>query len=258
MRKLLALLCTVPAAWSGHLAAQGASPPAQPKIICCNDAAGRKVCSDFMPPACQGRAHEERDPKGFVIKRNEAPLTEEQLAFRQAELARKEEEKKKKVEEHRRALAVLATYSSEKDVDATRDRALAEVAAAIAQTKSRLDEANKQKKVLDREREFYKGTAMPADFKAQLRDNEKELTAQQTALSAKTRETEEIRIKFAAEKKLYLQLTGKGVDPSLLPPPKVVTQAAPLPSNAPPSTPSPATPAGTAPTTPNGKPDGKT
>lgn len=254
MRKLLALLCTVPAAWSGHSAAQqAASPPAQPKIICCNDPAGRKVCSDFMPPACQGRAHEERDTKGFIIKRNEAPLTEEQVALRQAEQARKEEEKRKKVEEHRRALAVLATYSSEKDIDATRDRALAEVAAAIAQTKSRLDEANKQKKVLDREREFYKGTAMPPDFKAQLRDNEKELAAQQAALSAKTREIEEIRLKFAAEKKLYLQLTGKGADPSLLPPPKVVTQAAPLPSTAPPT---PAAPAGTAPT-PSGKPEGK-
>ena len=66
--------------FSSALLAQGAA--AQTRIFCCDDANGRKVCGDFLPPACQGRAYEERDNRGFVSKKVEAPLTAEQQARR--------------------------------------------------------------------------------------------------------------------------------------------------------------------------------
>jgi hypothetical protein len=103
MRLISALLLI-----SSALLAQGAA--AQIRIFCCDDATGKKVCGDFLPPACQGRAYEERDNRGFVSKKVEAPLTAEQQARRDAELAKKEEEKKKSAEDRRRSVALLATY----------------------------------------------------------------------------------------------------------------------------------------------------
>ena len=202
MRLISALLfvCSV-------VLAQGAA--AQIRIYCCNDANGRKVCGDFLPPACQGRAYEERDNRGFVSKTVDAPLTAEQQARRDAEMAAKEEAKKKAGEERRRTLALLSTYSSEKDINSARDRALAVIDKNLKQAQQRLEEANKKKTKLDGDKEFYKGKPLPASVTADVRDNEKEIKAQQATVDEKVKEMEEVRSRFAAEKKRYLELTGK-------------------------------------------------
>ena len=175
MRLIPALLFASSALFAGGAAAQV-------RIYCCDDANGRKVCGDFLPPACQGRAYEERDNRGFVSKMVEAPLTEEQLARREAEKVKKEEEAKKAGEERRKVLALLSTYSSEKDITAARDRALAQVEQNLKQSQQRLEEAKKKKQKLDGEQEFYKGKALPGPVKAEIRENEKELKAQQAAV----------------------------------------------------------------------------
>ncbi|MCX7166417.1 MAG: hypothetical protein NTV11_09095 [Rhodocyclales bacterium] len=182
---------------------------AQTRIYCCDDAKGRKVCGDFLPAECQGRAYEERDSRGFVSKTVEAPLSAEQQARRDAEKAKKEEEKKKAGEDRRRTLALLSTYSSEKDINSARDRALAEVEKNMKQAQQRLEEANKKKQKIDSDKEFYKGKPVPDQVKAEIRDNEKEIKAQQAAVEGKAKEMEEVRNRFAEEKKRYLELTGK-------------------------------------------------
>lgn len=185
------------------------SAAAQTRIYCCNDAKGRKVCGDFLPAECHGRAYEERDNRGFVSKTVEAPLSAEQQARRDAEALKKQEEVKQAAEERRRTLALLATYSSDKDILAARDRALAELQKNIKQAQQRLDEADKKKKKLDSDKEFYRGKPLPDQVKADIRDNEKEIAAQKAAVAAKTKEAEEVRARFDEERKRYLELTGK-------------------------------------------------
>jgi hypothetical protein len=192
---------------SSTLLAQGAT--AQTRIFCCDDANGRKVCGDFLPAACQGRAYEERDNRGFVSKTVEAPLTAEQQARRDADASRKEADAKKAAEERRRTLALLSTYSSEKNIDSVRDRNLAEIDKSIAEAQKRLEEARKKKQKLDSDKEFYKGKPLPDSVKSQVRDNDKEIEAHQTTIAAKTKEKEEVRSRFADEKRRYLELTGK-------------------------------------------------
>jgi len=211
---------------------------AQIRIFCCDDADGRKVCGDFLPPACQGRAYEERDNRGFVSKTVEAPLTEAQQARRDAEKAKKAEEQKKAGEERRRTLALLSTYSSEKDINSARDRSLAEIEKNRKESQQRLDEANKKKQTLDSDKEFYKGKAIPEQVKAQIRDNEKEIKAQQAAVDARNKEMEEVRQRFAEEKKRYLELTGKkstDVAPAPAAAPSPAPAAAPAPAPAKPA-----------------------
>lgn len=202
MRLISALLFV-----SSAILASGAL--AQSRIYCCNDADGRKVCGDFLPSACQGRAYEERDNRGFVSKVVEAPLTPQQQAQRDAELAKQEEVAKKAAEERRKTLALLSTYSSGKDIDSARDRALEELKNNMDQAQHRLDEANKTRKKLEADKEFYKGKPLPSSVQADFRDNDKEIKAQQAAVAAKLKEMEEVRERFADEKKRYLELTGK-------------------------------------------------
>jgi hypothetical protein len=199
-----------------------------------------------LPTACQGRAYEERDNRGFVSKIVEAPLTEQQQARRDAEKAKKEDEKKKAGEERRRTLALLSTYSSPKDIDSARDRSLAEIEKNRKESQQRLEEANKKKKALDNDKEFYKGKPIPEQVKAQIRDNEKEIAAQQAAVDARLKEMEEVRQRFAEEKKRYLELTGKkstdvAPAPAASPAPSAVP--APAPAVAPAAAPAPAKPA---------------
>ena len=238
MRLISALLLAVTS-----LAALDAT--AQMRIFCCDDANGRKVCGDFLPAACQGRAYEERDNRGFVSKTVEAPLTEQQQARRDAEKAKKEEEKKKAAEERRRTLALLSTYSSEKDINTARDRSLAEIEKNRKESQQRLEEANKKKKALETDKEFYKGKVVPEQVKAQIRDNEKEIKAQQAAVDARLKEMEEVRTRFAEERKRYLELTGKkSTEVESVPAPGTPAAAtAPAPAAAPTAAPAAATPA---------------
>lgn len=185
------------------------SAAAQTRIFCCDDASGRKVCGDFLPEPCQGRAYEERDNRGFVSKMVDAPLTAEQQARRDAEKTKKEEDKKKAAEERRRTLALLSTYSSEKDIIFARDRQLAEVDKNLKESQQRLEDARKKKIKLDSDKEFYKGKPLPYQVKAQITDNEKEVKAQQAAVEARIRDMDDIRTRFDEEKRRYLELTGK-------------------------------------------------
>ena len=229
MRLITALLFVSPA-----LLTLDAS--AQTRIYCCDAADGRKVCGDFLPTACQGRAYEERDNRGFVSKKVEAPLTAEQQARRDAEMAKKEAEAKLAAEERRRTLALLSTYSSEKNIDAVRDRNLAEIDKSIQEAEKRLDEAQKKKQKLDGEKDFYKGKPLPDSLKSQLLESGKEIKAHQKTIESKTKEKEEVRNRFAEEKKRYLELTGKRPTES----PATTTQVV-VPSPATDSTAEPAT-----------------
>lgn len=196
------------------------------QIFCCDDANGRKICGDFLPDVCQSRAYEVRDSKGYVMRTVEAPLTPEQHTRRLAENARKAEEQKKALEERRRTQALLSTYSSDTDIDRARDRELAETDKAMAQAQKRLDEALQKSKKLDSEKEFYKGKALPANVKGQIRDNDAQIKTQKDNVEARLKDKDDIRAKYAEEKKRYLELTGKKATPVVVAPTPVSDPAA--------------------------------
>jgi len=202
----------------------GVAAPGQ--IYCCDDANGRKACGDFLPDACQSRAYEIRDSRGFVSRKIEAPLTAEQQARRLADNARKAEEQKRVTEERRRTQALLSTYASPADIDRARDRELAEADKSQQQAQQRLDEATQKSAKIEREKEFYKGKALPPQVKAQIRDNEAQIKAQQAAVASKLKEKDEIGVKYAEEKRRFIELTGKkstATTPSLAQPPALAS-----------------------------------
>jgi len=185
------------------------SPGWAAKSFCCNDEKGSQTCGDILPQECYGRAYREISERGTVLHRIEAPLTAAQKELRDAEAKRKKEEERTAIEERRKNLALLNIYSSEKDLDFMRERALADIDSARRQAQGRHKEALLEKRKLDNEAEFYKKKTLPHELQAQMRSNDIEIQAQQAAMAAKEKELEAVRARFAEDKKRYIELLRK-------------------------------------------------
>jgi hypothetical protein len=188
------------------LAAAPAS--AQSRLIKCKDSKGKTYYTQMPPPECLGKEMEELSRQGTVIRKREAMQTPEQLAAREAEEKRKKEEEALAKEEKRKNQALLNTYSSEKDIEDSRQRALAQAEQATKEIEKRIAEAHKRAKVLATEKEFYVKKPMPKKLQDDIRNNEIDLNAQVSALAGRKKELDEINARYDEDKRRYLALRG--------------------------------------------------
>lgn len=185
-------------------AVQGASAT----TYCCQSD-GRRVCGDILPQECVSRAYQEIGRYGNVVKQHEAPLTPEQRAVREAELARKQAEERRVAEEERGRRALLASYSSVKDIDAKRERMVAEAEHQLKATQARYDNAVARRDDLARELEFYAKKPPPEDLAASVRDNEAEIMALQAAIELRRKDIADVAARYDEERKRYLEAVAK-------------------------------------------------
>lgn len=179
---------------------------AQAVIYCCDDTGGKKVCGDFLPKECQKRAYEERDGRGFVTRKVDAPLTPEQQARREAEIKRKAELEQKRIEDRRRDMALLSTYADERDIDAARDRALADVDKLVKQAEKALADSTARRTKVEQEKEFYKSKTLPQQLKDQLALADKDVTVKRAAVNERLAERQTVTDKFAQERRKFIEL----------------------------------------------------
>ena len=187
------------------LAAAPASGEA--RLIKCKDAKGKTYYTQTPPPECLGKPMEELSKQGSVVKRREGMLTPEQIAAREAEEKRKHEEELLAREEKRKNQALLTTYSSEKDIEDGRQRALKQAEQATKEIEKRIADAQKRAKALDAEKEFYVKKPMPKKLQDDIKNNEIDLNTQVNALAGRKKELDEINAKYDLDKKRYLELT---------------------------------------------------
>lgn len=180
------------------------------KTYCCTDERGQQACGDSLPRECFGRAYRELSERGTLLRQVDAPLTAEQQAQREAALASKKREERAAMEEKRKNQALINTYTTEKDVDIARERALADVENRAKESQAKFNDALKRKQKLEGELEFYKKKPVPPELKEQIKANEVEIKAQQAAIEAKKQEMEQVRSRFEEEKKRYLDLIRGG------------------------------------------------
>jgi len=135
-------------------------------------------------------------------------MTPAQEQAREAERKKKLEEEERSREERRKNLALLNTYSRERDIDEARTRALAEAQGAIEDTERRIAGAQKRHKELEAEKEFYVKKPMPFKLKQEIANNEIEIENQFALLEAKKKEISTIKAKYDEEKRRYVELTS--------------------------------------------------
>jgi len=189
------------------------SAAAQERMYKCVDARGKVYYTQVPPPECLGRDTLELNKSGTLIRKNPAvvPLTPAQEQAREAERRKKIEDEERSKEERRKNLALLNTYSSEKDIEEARTRALAEAQGAIEDTERRIAGAQKRHKELEAEKEFYVKKQMPFKLRQEIANNDIEIKNQIVLLDAKKKEISTINAKYDEDKRRYVELTsGKG------------------------------------------------
>jgi hypothetical protein len=196
----VALLC---------LSMLAAPATAQLRMYKCVDAKGKTYYTQIPPQECLGRDTQELNKSGTTIRKapRVVPLTPEQQAAREAERKKKLGDEEKAKEERRKGAALMNTYSSEKDIDDARARALKEAEAAIKDTERRIADAIKRQKALDAEKEFYVKKPMPLKLKQDISNIEIEIKNQTELLDAKKKEIGTISAKYDEDKRRYLELT---------------------------------------------------
>jgi hypothetical protein len=194
------------------LAAQAQQSQATQTSFRCVGTDGKKYYGSTIPPQCIGQPVEQLNNQGMVIKRIDAAVS---AADREKKAAEDEERKKRELiskEEGRRNRALLATYTSEKDIDAARARALKENQGAVADIEKRIGGLKTRLAEQKKELDFYSGkNKPPAKLSQDIQSTEFDIRAQEDLLAAKKKEVEQINTRYDDDKKRYAELTkGSG------------------------------------------------
>src|SRR5216110_4026394 len=86
----------------------------------CAGADGKKYYGSTIPPQCDGRPVEQINSQGMVVRRIDPEGEAKERAEKEASLAKKKEDDVVAKEETRRNRALLATYTSERDIEDAR------------------------------------------------------------------------------------------------------------------------------------------
>jgi len=181
----------------------------------CAGADGKKYYGSTIPPQCYGRPIEQINSQGLVVRRIDPEGEAKMRAEKEAALAKKKEEDTATKEETRRNRALLATYTSEKDIEVARRRALEDNEKQVRDVEQKIAALKKAREKYEKELEFYldkkTGKAKPPAKLAQdISNAEIDLKAQEGLLEAKKKEVNTINARYDDDKKRFVELAKKG------------------------------------------------
>jgi hypothetical protein len=172
---------------------------------------GKKYYGSTVPTPCLGQPVEQLNAQGLVTKRFDAAAS---AAEREKKAADDEERKKREVvskEEGRRNRALLATYTSDKDIESARARALKDNEAAVKDVEQRIDALKKRLGELKKESNANAGKGQPpAKLASDISSAEFDIKTQEDLLAAKKKDVSTINARYNDDKKRYGELTKGG------------------------------------------------
>lgn len=181
----------------------------------CKDEKGLTHVGDTPPAGCANVVMYEITKSGTVIRKIDPTPTGDQIRLRQEEAARQKEEEKAAAEQRRKDMALLATYSSEKDVDTSRDINLKPIEVRVKSARDRVVEVEKREKDLDEEMQFYsagkgrsskKTRAPPLQLVADIERTRNEKAALARSIVNYEKEMQQVRERYDADRKRWVEL----------------------------------------------------
>jgi Domain of unknown function (DUF4124) len=154
---------------------------------------GKKYYGQSVPPQCVGLPMEELNAQGVVVKKIDAQASADERAKKEAEEADRKKREAISKDEGRRDRALMATYTSEKDVEDARARALEGNRQQVKESEARIAALKKRR-------------AVPTEDAAGI---DIELKGQENLLAVKKREADAINHRYDDDKKRYAELTRK-------------------------------------------------
>ena len=191
------------------LAADAQSQKGERYTYRCTGTDGKKYYGSTIPPACLGQPIDQLNSRGIRVKRIDPEGDEKARLEKEAEEKRVADEAAERREALRRNRALLATYTSVKDIDSARRRALADNQKAVKEAESRIEALKKRRAAYDKELEFYKDGKPPAKLAEDIRATEVDIEATEGLLASKQKETVNINARYDEDKRRYQELTGR-------------------------------------------------
>lgn len=178
----------------------------------CTGKDGKKYYGQTIPQSCLGQPLELINKQGIVVKRIDPEGDEKARLAKEAEAEKKRELEAAQKESMRRNRALLATYTSEKDIEESRKRDLATHQRSVQEVESRIAEIKKRQSQHQKELAAFdepgKGPP-PARLKEEITNAEIDLKAQQSLLDAKKKEAVTINARYDEDRRRYREAIGK-------------------------------------------------
>ena len=151
---------------------------------------GKKYYGSSVPPQCTGQPVEQLNEQGLVVKRLDAAATASERAKKDAEEADRKKREALAKEQGRKDTALLASYTSEKDIEIARARALENPKQAVKDAETSIAALMKRR-------------AAPNE-NAQAIDSE--VKTQQNVLASRKKEIDAINARYDEDKKRYIAI----------------------------------------------------
>ena len=179
----------------------------------CTAKDGKKYRSDTVPPQCLGQPIELLNAQGFVVKRIDPAGDERERAAKETEAVKKRELEAANKDIDRRNRALLATYTSERDIESARARALADNQKQASVVEQKIAEIKQKRARYEKELALYqekkdKGSP-PAVLKENISNADMDLQVQEDLVAQKRKEAEAINAKYDDDKKRFRELLGR-------------------------------------------------
>jgi hypothetical protein len=178
----------------------------------CTGTDGKKYYGHTLPQACLGRPVELINKQGLVVKRIDPEGEEKARLAKEADAEKKREMEAAQRDAVRRNQALLATYTSEKDIEEARNRALRDHKNQVQEVEVRIDEIKKRQARFGKDLEVYQDAGKgepPARLKEEITNADIDLRAQQGLLEAKKKEALSINARYDEDRRRYQEATGK-------------------------------------------------
>ena len=198
MKPITVLTCLIAAALALPVQAQQAGGV---RMYKCVDAAGKAYYSDKVNPDCgQGV---EMNRQGVVMKKKEIakPAQSPNEVVAAVKSTREQE---------RRDRALMATYTSEEEIDAARERSLSLPVQGTKAIETKLDKVNQQLTELKKQADVLatQKKKLPAHLLEDVNASQKEVSALEADLAQRKAQSDSIRARYEADKQRFRELKG--------------------------------------------------
>jgi hypothetical protein len=201
MKPVIVLTCLIAAALTLPVQAQ---QQAGVRMYKCVDTAGKVYYSDKVNPDCNQAS--ELNRQGVVMKKKEvakpvqSPKGDVVAVVKSAQ------------EQERRDRALMATYTSEEEIDAARDRSLALPMQGTKTTESKLDKVNQQLTELKKQADALAAQQkpLPAHLLDDVNVSQKEVSGLEAEIAQRKVQSDSVRARYEADKQRFRELKRAG------------------------------------------------
>jgi Domain of unknown function (DUF4124) len=169
------------------------------------DEDGKVHYSDKAPPEAPKGATV-LDKQARPVKKIEAPLTSEQQKAKADEEERQKALAKARDDQQRKDRALMASYTSENEIDLARNRAVTTLEGQIRSAQTFTETLAKQQKALVARKESYAGKPLPVELEHEAASVDAEISRQNILIRQKQEELEMVAAKYDTIKQRWREI----------------------------------------------------